>query len=133
MRIYLTHCTKNKDDRLKDTGEKVTPDRLYRGKFIGAFMRTCKQKDVNWAIFSDKYGVWFRHEGHEWYNKPPDEVTENEYQALLSDFDQKLAPYDEVHFYCPPRFHSLYDRLLTETRLRDRITRITRVAQIVQR
>jgi len=130
MRIYVTHCTWRKDDRLRNTGEQVTPDRLYKGKFIEAFMRECKHKGVNWAIFSDKYGVWLPHEKYEWYDKDPNHVTEDEYQELLSDFDQKLAPYDEVRFYCPPRFHRLYKRLLRETRLRDRITTIRSVTQI---
>lgn len=131
MRIYVTHCTKNKDDRLKDTGDKVTPDRLYRGMFIEAFMRECKRRGVNWAIFSDKYAVWFPHGKHEWYDKDPNDVTDDEYQQLLADFDERLDRYDEIHFYRRrPRFHPLYKRLLRDTRLRDRITKISSVKQI---
>lgn len=131
MRIYLTHCTAKKDDRLKHTDEKVTPDRLYMGKFIGAFMRTCKQRGVNWAILSDKYGVWFPGVRHEWYDKHPSKVTEDEYRELLTDFDQKLQSYHEVYFYRRSgRFDHLYRRLLRETRLRDRITLFSHVAEI---
>jgi len=123
MRIYLTHCTAKKDNRLKHTDEKVTPDRLYQGKFVGAFMRTCKQRGVEWAIFSDLYGVWFPHVKHEWYEKRPGSVTDSEFWGLVKDFDEKLAQYDKICFYRNPgRFDSLYERLLTETRLRDRIT-----------
>ena len=132
IRIYVTHCTKKKDDRLKDTGEKVTPDSLYRGKFIEAVMRTCKQRGVEWAILSDSYGVWFRDVKHEWYEKDPDTVTDSEFWGLVRDFDERLEAYDEIWFYHNPgRFHPLYGRLLTETRLTDRVTLFSRVAEIV--
>ncbi len=29
MRIYITHCGAKKDDSLKGTGRRVTPDLLY--------------------------------------------------------------------------------------------------------
>lgn len=131
MRIYLAHCTAKKHDRLKHTGEKVTPDRLYRGKFVEPFMRTCKQRSVNWAVLSDKYGVCFPDVRHEWYEKHPNTVTEDEYRELLKDFDLKLRDYHEIYFYHNPgRFHALYQRILTETRLRDRITLFSHVADI---
>ena len=86
---------------------------------------------MNWAIFSDLYGVWFPNVEHEWYEKDPDTVTEEEFQNLLDDFDDKLQEYDEVWFYYNPgRFHSLYKRLLQEMRLRDRVRRFTHVTEI---
>jgi len=132
MRIYLTHCTRKKDDSLKHTGEKVTPDRLYQGKFVGAFVRTCKQRGVDWAKFSDLYGVWFPHVKHEWYEKHPSSVTDSEFWELVKDFDEKLARYDEIWFYRNPgRSDSLYERLLTETRLRGRITLFSHHYEVV--
>ena len=109
----------------------MTPDRLYRGKFIEAFIRTCKENGLPGAILSDVYGVWFPHERHEWYEKHPRLVTEREFQELVRDVNEKLDSYDEIHFYRNPgRFHPLYGRLLRETRLRDRITMISSVKQI---
>jgi len=132
MRIYLTHCTAKKDDSLKHTGEEVTPDKLYRGKFVEAFMRTCKQRGAEWAILSDLYGVWFPDIKHEWYEKNPDSVTDSEFWELVRDLDEKLQKYDEIWFYRNPgRFHPLYGRLLTATRLTDRIRLFSRIAEIV--
>jgi hypothetical protein len=41
-------------------------------------MNKCKCNNVNWAIFSENFGVWFPHVEHEWYEKDPDTVTESE-------------------------------------------------------
>jgi len=114
----MTHCCAKKDDSLRHTGRRVTPDRLYMATPTQRFMDRCKEKQVNWAIFSDLYGVWF--------------PTEEEFQNLLDDFDDKLQEYDEVWFYYNPgRFHSLYERLLQETRLRDRMRRFTHIRGIL--
>jgi len=132
MRIYLTHCTAKKADSPRFGGERVTPDRLYRGKFIEAFMRMCKQRGVEWAILSDLYGVWFPDVRHQWYEKHPRTVTETELRELVRDFDEKLGQYDEIWFYHNPgRFHPLYKRLLSQTALRDRITLFSHTAEIV--
>ncbi len=71
-RIYLTHCSARKDDTLKETGTGVTPDMLYKSAPIRRFMKSCKSNRVNWAIFSDKYGIWFANDKHTWYEKDPD-------------------------------------------------------------
>jgi len=34
-------------------------------------MNRCKEKRVEWAIFSNLYGVWFPNVEHEWYEKNP--------------------------------------------------------------
>ncbi len=132
MRIYITHCSAKKDELLKDTGKKVTPDRLYTATPSQRFMRRCKEKGVKWAIFSDFYGVWFPNREHKWYEKPPDTVTEKEFKNLINDFGQKLKRYDEIWFYYNPgRFHPLYKKLLRETRLKDKIRRFTHIVEIV--
>lgn len=84
-----------------------------------------------WAIFSDLYGVWFPHAEHEWYEKDPNTVTEEEFKRLLEDFDEKLVNYDEIWFYYNPgRFHPLYQRLLRETKLKDRVKLFTHIREI---
>ncbi|MFH1321998.1 MAG: hypothetical protein ABII90_15270 [Bacteroidota bacterium] len=131
MRIYITHCSAKKDDSLKHTGKKVTPDRLYTATPAQRFMNKCKERKVKWAIFSDLYGVWFPKIEHEWYDKAPRTVTQNEFKDLLDDFEQKLGAYDEICFYRNPgRFHRLYERLLIETKLKDKITRFSNLGEI---
>ncbi len=132
MKIYLTHCSAKKDNSLKNLKIKVTPDRLYTAAPTQRFMKKCKEKRVNWAIFSDLYGVWFPDIKHEWYEKDPDDVTEQEFNVLLNDFEQKLQSYSEIWFYHNPgRFHPLYKKLLRETRLKDKIKGFTHIAEIV--
>jgi hypothetical protein len=95
------------------------------------FIATCRLKRVEWAIFSDLYGIWFPFEKHGWYEKDPASVTQQEFQQLLVDFDRKLNGYDAIFFYHNPgRFHPLYKRLLSETALREKVTPITHIIQI---
>lgn len=131
MKIYITHCSAKKDNSLKNTGREVTPDKLYTAKPTLRFMRRCSEQKVNWAIFSDSYGVWFPDVEHEWYEKSPDTVTEQEFKVLINDFDTKLKQYDEIWFYYNPgRFHPLYRRLLQETKLQENIKRFTHIGEI---
>ena len=133
MRIYITHCSEKKEDSLQNTGKKVTPEELYTAKPTQRFINRCKEKGVKWAIFSDLYGVWFPNVRHEWYEKDPNTVTEQEFSRLIKDFEQKLGDYDEVYFYHNPgRFHPLYKRLLRETKIKDKITRVTHLTEIVR-
>ena len=116
---------------MKDIGAKVTPDRLYRSEKTLGFIDKCKDKKVRWAIISDKYGIWFPDEKHEWYDKTPSTVTEEEFKNLVKNFEQKLGEYDEIWFYHNPRrFHSLYKRLLKEAIVRGRIIPFTHKDQI---
>jgi hypothetical protein len=132
MRIYITHCSAKKDESLKHTGKEITPDKLYVATPTQRFMNKCKEKQVKWAIFSDLYGVWFPNVDHEWYEKDPDTVTEQEFENIVNDFDQKLREYGEIWFYYNPgRFHPLYERLLQETNLRDKVKRFTHIREIV--
>jgi len=116
-RIYITHCSARKHDPLRNSGKKVTPDRLYTAKPLQRFVQRCKDKNVEWAIFSDKYGVVFPSERIEWYDKHPNTVTDEEFQWLVLNFTQRLSKYDEVWFYHNPgRFHPLYRRLVERVR-----------------
>ena len=95
-------------------------------------MTAAKDRNVEWAVFSDLYGLWFPTVEHEWYEQSPDNVGEEEFKKLLTDFDDKLRKYDEIWFYYNPgRFHSLYARLLTESRLKGRIKKFTHLTEIV--
>lgn len=133
MRIYVTYCSRQKNNSLKDTGIEATPDILYTSRCrIQPFMETCKKTGVRWAIFSDLYGIWLPEEKHAWYEKSPDDVTESEFKALLANFDNRLQEYDEIYFYRPNerRFHPLYKRLLQETKLRDRLKLISSIIDL---
>jgi len=129
--IFITHCSGTKDDSLKDTGKSVTPDVLYTSRRIKSFIKRCMESRVKWAIFSDYYGIWFADEKHQWYEKHPDTVTNEEYKKLLNSLDSKLKIFDTICFYYnPARFHRLYKKLLEDTALRDRIIKFSHVNDI---
>jgi hypothetical protein len=129
--IYLTHCSHKKEVRCKESREVVPPDVLYTARPTQRFMARCKNTNVRWAIFSDKYGVWFPEVRHEWYEKDPNTVTEGEFVALLGDFDGKLSAYHQICFYYNPgRFHPIYARLLQQSALAGRVKKITHLREI---
>lgn len=118
-RIYITHCSAKKDNSLCGTIKTITPDKLYTATPLQRFIKRCKDKKVEWAIFSDKFGVIFPQEELKWYDKHPNEVDEDELQLLLENFIQQLSNYDEIWFYHNPgRFHPLYKRLVKEAKER---------------
>ncbi|MDD4326176.1 MAG: hypothetical protein PHC63_07100 [Candidatus Bathyarchaeota archaeon] len=132
MRIYLTHCSAKKDEKLKNSKIEVTPDKLYTSSRLLGFINKCKEDSCKWAIFSDLYGIWFPTEKHPWYEKHPKKVTEKEFQQLLSAFDEKLSVYDEIFFYYNPgRFHTLYKKLLEESRLTKKIIKFSHKSEII--
>ena len=95
------------------------------------FMNECKNKGVRWAIFSDKYGVWLPEEKHEWYEKDPDTVSQQEFKQLVRNFEEKLAKFDEIWFYHNPgRFHQLYEKLLKQVKVKGKITLFTHKNQV---
>jgi len=135
-KIYLTHCSAKKNYALRGTGRKVTPDLLYSATPTRRFMERCKREGVEWAIFSDHYGVWFANEEREWYCDDvgdPNRVTEERFLRLVDNFDERLAGFDVIYFYHNPgRFHPLYKRLLDETRLKSRVVLITHLREIAR-
>ncbi len=76
---------------------------------------------------SQTIGIWFSDEKREWYDDDvgdPNRVTDLRFHELVKSFDDRLQNYDEVYFYHNPgRFHLLYERLLEETKLKDRVQR----------
>lgn len=94
-------------------------------------MKKCDSTGVNWAIFSDKYGIWQSGEKHEWYEKDPNKVSNEEFKNLLANFDNSLGKFDEIWFYYNPgRFHSLYKRLIKKSSLKKRIKLFTHIRDI---
>jgi hypothetical protein len=115
MRIYVTHCSGKKSPSAKQSGVKVSPDKLYTSKRIQFFMRRCKDRKVKWAIFSDLYGIWFPHEKKRWYEKPPQTIKmgREEFKSLVRNFNRRLKRFGKISFYYhPARFHKLYRALL---------------------
>ena len=100
--IYVTHCSAMKNKDCKGTNLKVTPDKLYTATPTQRFMNNCKNKKIKWAIFSDKYGVWFSDIQNEWYEKNPSKVTEKEFDELIWNFDESLRQFDKIYFYHNP-------------------------------
>ena len=131
MRIYITHCTGIKNNKLRESGKLVAPDELYQSFFTQRFMARCKQQKVNWAIFSDQYGIWSPNEKKPWYEKHPDTVTEAEFQHLISDFDTKLKPYSEIWFYRHRGwFHPFYQKIIHHSALSNRIKLFSHIQNI---
>jgi hypothetical protein len=86
---------------------------------------------VNWAILSDKYGIWFSEDLHEWYEKNPSRVTGEGFNHLVGEFDTSLRQFDQIYFYYNPgRFHTLYKRLLKSSELRNRVKLFTHLNEI---
>jgi hypothetical protein len=115
-RIYFTHCTYKKDNSLRASGEQVRPDRLYVGKKIQGFIQKCRSAGVEWAIFSNEYGIWFWNERHAWYDTSPNDLENNaeKKRHLFDDASRKLEQYDIVYFYAnykSRRFHRVYRQL----------------------
>ena len=132
MRIYITNCSAKKADEYRGTDTAVTPDVLYTSSKTQCFIRECKARKVRWAIFSDLYGIWFPEEKHCWYEKNPKNINEDEFRALMADFDEKLNAFNEICFYRNPgRFHFLYKRIVNTSRLNKRINLISRKDEII--
>ncbi|KXB03303.1 hypothetical protein AKJ45_01970 [candidate division MSBL1 archaeon SCGC-AAA261F19] len=51
---YITYCSAKK----RESG-KWTPDKLYISQRIDRFVERCKDKSLDWAIFSALYGFFF--------------------------------------------------------------------------
>ena len=85
-------------------------------------MDVCKSYPVDWAILSDKYGVFFPNEKHEYYEKPPASVTIEEEAVIITQFNERLAGYNEIWFNVRAEtFHPFYERVLKRSNLVDRI------------
>ncbi len=116
-RIYITHCSREKDPEFEKSGEKVTPDRLYTSEGIQKFIKYCDEHSHYWAILSDHYGVVFKDEHIKWYDQPPDRVTEEGFATLLRSFITRLDFFDEIYFHHRPgETHPLFMRIVDAAR-----------------
>jgi len=130
-RVYVTHCSGEKDDALRGTGREVAPEELYTSERFREFARACREAGVTWAVLSDLHGIWFADERRGWYEKAPETVTEAEFHALVESFDTRLADFDKVLFYHEPgRLHELYRRVVEASALKGRVEFFTDVAMI---
>lgn len=117
-RIYITHCSAKKNESFRDSGELVLPEELYTSINIQRFIEKCKKENVEWAIFSDKFGVIFPRDRIPWYDKHPNKVSEIEFKKLLQNLVSKLFIFNEIWFYHNPgRFHSFYKKLIDNAKL----------------
>ncbi len=131
MRIYVTHCSKEKSLAAKSSGALLPPDELYTEPGIQKFMRACIEHGVNWAILSDNYGVFLPSERRAYYEKPPATVTAEEEAAIIAQFDERLAAYAEIWFYVRTEtFHPFYQRVLDRSRLAARVHQFQDVEEI---
>lgn len=119
MKLFITYCSKSKDESLIGTTKRVRPEQLYTSDRIRDFIQECKKAGAYWAIFSDQYGVWFPNEEHEWYEKSPNDVTDSEFAQLVSSSAKQLNKY-EVYFFNPKEdeLDTLYQDLVKELRKR---------------
>jgi hypothetical protein len=130
-KVYLTHCSAKKDTSLVDNPKKVQPMNLYTKTPTKRFMNRCQSVGVNWAIFSDKYGIWHSGIRHEWYEKNPNSISDKEFKALLNNFGKSLSKFDEICFYYNPgRFHRVYKKLIKSSSLKNRIKPFTHIKDI---
>lgn len=122
MRIYLTHCSKDKSLLAKKSGERMTPDQLYTDLGLQAFIRRCREVNSPWAILSDYYGVFFPDEQHEYYEKPPSTVTHEEEKAIAENFHTRLSTFDEIGFFVrKDTFHPFYEKVIRNGPLAERV------------
>lgn len=130
-RIYVTHCSGEKDGSLEGAGREVTPEELYASERFRAFARACGAAGVAWAVLSDLHGVWFADERRGWYEKAPEAVTEKEFRALVESFDKRLSPFDRILFYHEPgRLDPLYVRIVEASALRSRVEFFSDIAMV---
>lgn len=130
-KIYFTHCSAKKDTSLRDSQKKVKPIHLYTATPTQRFMKRCQSVGVDWAIFSDKYGIWFPNIKHKWYEKNPKRVSDEEFERLLKNFDNSLRKFDKICFYYNPgRYSPLYEKLVNSSSLKKRILPITHLDDI---
>lgn len=115
MKLFMTYCSWQKDDRFKNNTKKVGPEILYTSRRIRSFIAKCTSEGVVWAILSDHYGIWFPHEKHRWYDLHPDLLSNDQLQKLVLSF-KSLSEYDEIwFFYDAETCHPLYRKVVRES------------------
>lgn len=113
--IYITYCSKQKSVYKTDGSKLLLPSELYISSRVQSFIHYCEKYKYEWAIFSDYYGIVFKNDKVEWYDKSPELVTSKEYNDLLKDSLYKLKKYNKVFFFYDVKtFHPVYKRLVKD-------------------
>ena len=98
-------------------------------------MVCCQSAGVDWAIFSDQYDVWFPYVKHKWYEKHPNEVSDQEFKNLVENSARKLKKFSVVYFYGNHKshyFHPFYKKIIDALRKRGiKIVKICHLDEIV--
>lgn len=124
--LYITYCSKEKYDVLYN--QLVTPAELYSSLRVQTFIEFCNRKNLQWAIFSDLYGLIFSFEKIQWYDKSPDSISNTEYEQLLKLTIKKLVSYKHIVFYyAPESLHPLYKRLISDLKKYKKIVLLERL------
>lgn len=112
-KLYFTYCSKSK--KIYNIDKMVLPKELYISDRIQRFIEYCEEKNYEWAIFSDDYGLVLKDDKIKWYDKSPNSVSDDEYKKLLKDTLSKMDGYDDVIFYYDENtFHPLYQKLIDD-------------------
>ena len=115
-RIYVTHCSNDKDENLCGSGRKVSVERLHQGIALHRFIDKCQTRNVKWAIFCDKHGICFPDNPIcEWYDLSPKDISIDILRSMAQDFVSQLSDFDEIFFYgnhTSPHFSPAHARLL---------------------
>lgn len=94
--LYFTHCSKAKNPDFEDTMDATTPDVLYTSNRIKSFFDDVKERDVPWAIFSDKYGFVFSSSLLRWYDLSPDAISKEDLRRFLEESIDELRGYRKI-------------------------------------
>ena len=129
--IFITYCSWQKDDTIKDTGKTVRVEHLYTSPRIVEFIEKCKSAKVTWGILSDKHGICLEGQEYEWYDLHPESITNEEMAQLKEKVLQQLASFPKIFFYAPAgELHPVYRKIIDETPLKYRTRWISRLDEI---
>ena len=129
--IFITYCSWQKDDTIKDTGITVRVEHLYTSPRIVEFIEKCKSANVIWGILSDKHGICLEDQEYEWYDLHPESITDEEMEQLKENVVRQLACFTKIYFYAPTGdLHPVYRRIIDETPLKYRTHWMTRLNEI---
>ena len=88
--IFITYCSWQKDEAIRDAKAKVSVDQLYTSPRIIQFIEKCQAEKVIWGILSDKHGICFEKQEYEWYDLHPGSLTADEIEQVLNYFYGKV-------------------------------------------
>ena len=130
--IFITYCSWQKDEAIRDAKAKVSVDQLYTSPRIIQFIEKCQAEKVIWGILSDKHGICFEKQEYEWYDLHPGSLTVDEIEQLKVKVVQQLACFSKIYFYTPTvDLHPVYQKIIDETPLKNKTQWLTRLEEIM--